>query len=765
MKAFFIGILITAIHSCCLLMLAVGQEKLCRFNNKIQDHEKLAESYKQFYQNQFQPSISSPSDSNVTVVGRWAWGSCEDVEIVGNYAYIGNGGTFQVLDISNAVNPIIIGEVVLQEGSVIELAVTGNYAYILNPFQIIDISNPTSPHIIFSQSFGWGLMELTICGNYLYIADFYNYIYIFDISIPTQPVQVGWARGSGDGITALVVSEPYLYLQSFDGLVIDIFDISDKTSPVLICQYGIVGVGGGLAIEDSLLYVGNSAFPRFRILDVSDPTNPQYVGGLDFMSIPTAITVLDSIAFITTQFGDFYIINISDKTNPWEINHLERSSINQQTINGTLYTNQIIDSGIAYIAAKTGLWSIDLQDFDSLKTVSFFHTGWNTFRAVFQDDYVYIASGYAGLKIIDVSNPCMPKLVGFLDSQSSISDIKVTQNFAYLVGHDEIDSLEQLIIADISDPENPSEVGRIQVKDPVINPVRPLWLVVSESISFFNQRGKQVKLVDITNPQLPQIINSIETSYYPWGMSLSDDYIFIAERDSGIIIYDVSQPFNTPLAVSRINAGLIVGINIENNLLFGSTSSGLIIFNIADIFNPLQLSQLNTPTGDFVDFAFSHDFLYMAFQNNLEVIDISDSQNPRVVGYRRDYPSTGPAAKDDLIYSCNGVIGLTILRNDLITSIKADKLRMTIRDSYLYQNFPNPFNEQTIISYEIPHTSNVQLKIYNILGEKVRTLVNGKQEEGFYDIVFNARELGTGVYFYTLQTDNIRVVRSAFLIK
>ncbi|NIV10816.1 MAG: hypothetical protein GWN62_05865, partial [Aliifodinibius sp.] len=76
-----------------------------------------------------------------------------------------------------------------------------------------------------------------------------------------------------------------------DGLVIDIFDISHKNNPVLIYQYFTAGVGGGLAIKDHYLYFGTSVHPRFQILEVSDPLNPQYIGGLDFpTTIPTAIT-------------------------------------------------------------------------------------------------------------------------------------------------------------------------------------------------------------------------------------------------------------------------------------------------------------------------------------------------------------------------------------------------------------------------------------------------------------------------------------------
>jgi len=77
----------------------------------------------------------------------------------------------------------------------------------------------------------------------------------------------------------------------------------------------------------------------------------------------------------------------------------------------------------------------------------------------------------------------------------------------------------------------------------------------------------------------------------------------------------------------------------------------------------------------------------------------------------------------------------------------------------LEQNYPNPFNPSTKIDYSIPEAGNVELKVYDILGNEVATLVNEYQQEGKYEVEFNShsgevRNLTSGVYIYSLRVGN-----------
>lgn len=83
----------------------------------------------------------------------------------------------------------------------------------------------------------------------------------------------------------------------------------------------------------------------------------------------------------------------------------------------------------------------------------------------------------------------------------------------------------------------------------------------------------------------------------------------------------------------------------------------------------------------------------------------------------------------------------------------------------LSQNYPNPFNPSTRISYNVGEPGLVQLKIYNILGVEVATLVNEQQYSGNYEVDFNASKLSSGVYFYSLSVNNFTQTRKMILEK
>ncbi|MDP4192075.1 MAG: T9SS type A sorting domain-containing protein, partial [Bacteroidota bacterium] len=83
----------------------------------------------------------------------------------------------------------------------------------------------------------------------------------------------------------------------------------------------------------------------------------------------------------------------------------------------------------------------------------------------------------------------------------------------------------------------------------------------------------------------------------------------------------------------------------------------------------------------------------------------------------------------------------------------------------LAQNYPNPFNPSTSIKYSIPQNSMVSLKVYDILGKEVASLVNEQKSAGSYEVNFNANSLSAGMYIYELKAGNFTQTKKMMLIK
>ncbi len=110
-------------------------------------------------------------------------------------------------------------------------------------------------------------------------------------------------------------------------------------------------------------------------------------------------------------------------------------------------------------------------------------------------------------------------------------------------------------------------------------------------------------------------------------------------------------------------------------------------------------------------------------------------------------------ASSSNIYTTSPVVSV----DDRINSLPA---------SYtLYQNYPNPFNPETIIKFTIRDFGFVVLKVYNLLGQEVATLLNENKQPGIYEIDFNAGELSSGIYLYSLKANEQTITRKMILLK
>jgi hypothetical protein len=119
------------------------------------------------------------------------------------------------------------------------------------------------------------------------------------------------------------------------------------------------------------------------------------------------------------------------------------------------------------------------------------------------------------------------------------------------------------------------------------------------------------------------------------------------------------------------------------------------------------------------------------------------------------------------IVACGSDIGHIIYYKSLIsTGIPQENPNPNFPQFFdLHQNYPNPFNPSTIIRWQLPATSQVELRIYNILGEKVATLVSEKQKAGSHQVEWDASRFSSGIYFYRIEAGAFQQVRKMVYLK
>jgi len=159
-------------------------------------------------------------------------------------------------------------------------------------------------------------------------------------------------------------------------------------------------------------------------------------------------------------------------------------------------------------------------------------------------------------------------------------------------------------------------------------------------------------------------------------------------------------------------------------------------------------------------------YRYTLFADSMNAVgNISPTYNVAVMAL--DAESLRPVAENPNPFTVKRVLyGLMSFVDQIPTSNEPGIVSNEIPFEYkLSQNYPNPFNPSTKISYSIPVSELVSLKIYNVLGKEVRTLVNSKQDAGYYEVVLNAADLSSGIYFYTITAGDFVETRRMVLLK
>ena len=704
----------------------------------------------------WQKNVLTQQDSNLTLIGLWPWGPCISVAAKDHYAFIGNGGLFQVFDLSTPAVPQIIGELFFGGLLVYDLALSGNYAFILDgDLKVVDVSQPTNPTLAAKLTVPSDFAHrIVVAGNYAYLGTASGKLIIVDISTPDSPVVKSTTVLNDEFVMGMAVSGQHLFLTLESPLdPIYIYDVSNPSNPTLAGTYAVRNTGFATAGKYLYLYASGG---NFQILDVTVATSPQLVGQLH-TGFAGRIAVKDGLVYVIARNPLLGIIDVSDPTQPV----LRGTAVGTATSAASLG----VAPPLVVTANEIGFWIIDASDIDRPSALTHFATGDGAQKVTVVENLGYLVCSKAGLFIVDIADPGTPRFVSNLLFGGTADDIVVIDSLAYISGYSLGENfLPELRIVNISQPSHPQLLAQV-----LVLPQQPLGGYPTSVAVFgpyaFVTYDEGFSIVNVGDPRSPNLVKMILTDRIAIDIAATGRFACLAHADKGLKIFDVSDPTDPREKFTLI--GFSAGVITKEDTIFVALSPGLSIFTISPSGDTSKLGDIPTPgSRSTVDIRLERCFVYMAYGIDLVVIDISNPSNLSVVGHAQPpFSANGVAVKAENVYLAGGVWALQIYRNDLLTHVGVKDIAPSSFSPQLYPCYPNPFNSLTTIEYEIPRAGNVQLQIYNLLGEEVAQLVNGWQGAGVYRAVFDAKNLPSGVYFYQLRVNGWQESKKLLILR
>ncbi len=722
----------------------------------------------------------SQSSYNTTFLSRWLAneGPVTSVDTRGDTVYFSSGFNLKIADFTNPSNPILLNKIAylsnvtkvrLYDKYVIiqrhnygikvldvedpmnieevydlpdpfiknfEIKDDGDtvYLYLIysNFFKTLIVTDPQFPQQIVNYPLNVNVADLAIAGDILAII-YSSWVKLIDISNPALPDPTGEYEFIYDEPYAryLIIDNNYIYttfqftvsgpggFHTWDEL--NILDISNPSSPILVSSFPDVIWRNGISVFDRAYIVNEN----FEIYDLSNPVQPQLLHTFITSGTASDITIQGNNAFIADGVNGVLEVDITDAP-------------------------ELI-----------GQYSFEVEECEIIEVKEV-----NSY-AFLIDGWYYGANKFRAIDVSDPNNPIQVGEMPLISTDFKYAFDVAANGYAYfltIVGNNVV----RLHTIDVQDPNNLEEVAYIDFAGTDISDLyvygNHLYACIVTSFVIF----------DISDPLNPVVCGTVTPDKGSRLIDIKDDLAFVSSRlynswNSKFYIYDLSDPCD-PNELSSVEipntSDRVIDLSAGSGLLNIIRSSRGYVYDVSDPNNPVFLQTIEKTNfhHQFFDVNVYRDYLYLTESTyGIRIFDIGDAQNIEEVAYHRNLGALSTDAFSNKFYVASRELGLEIVKNDLITAVEKEKALPT--QFTLSQNYPNPFNPSTKINYQLPEISFVALKIYDVLGNEIATLVNEEKPVGEYEVEFDGKGLPSGIYLYRLQAGNYSEVRKMVLLK
>jgi hypothetical protein len=735
-------------------------------------------------------------------------GQARDVVVAGEHAFVADRNSgLQVIDICDPVGPGYAGNSHLSSEDV-DVVVAGDHAYVANGnagLRVVDISDPTNPATIGNYVIYDPALGVAVDGDYAYVATDDAGLEVIDISIPSNPTSTGNVSLPGFSYQVALAGD-YAYVATFDA-GLDVVDVSDPTSPTWVGSYNTPGTALDVEIDGDYAYVADRATGLY-VLDISTPTNPTFAGNYVTRHLGAGVAVAGDYAYVADFDSGLAVIDISDPTNPVFAGSYSTPDRGYKVA---------VAGDYAFVVGRltTGLLVLDISDPTAPTLTGSYDTPGVSQGVAISGDYAYVCDGSSGMQVIQVFDRSMvldDNVGQSLVLNSPLGDVSWVRLSASQIGNIQWDASAD----DGASWKNVSPDAQWHLLDnpgmylrwrathiysftqPAVNPtVTQLsveWLisaaVIESIVDIPGDQGRKARVEWMRSAYdfvgaTPQIVEyAIYRKHGPESLSGLARAPALEGWDYVTTVPAETEDYYSVVVPTLRDSTIADGMHRTTFLVRARTAtpgvhfdsppdSGYSVDNLAPT-PPQQfgvaynsgggndLSWQECPEADFQYFCVyrgqSEDFT--PDPGSLEHTTTGTAWHDAVPqGYTYYYKTTA------VDYSGNESDPSSA---QIVTGID----RHTIPESFaLYQNVPNPFNPETTIRYDVPEgRGKVTLRIYDVSGRLVRTLVDGGETPGAKMVNWNGRDnhgrtVASGVYFYQLESSSYTKTRKMLLMK
>ncbi|MDY6915158.1 MAG: FlgD immunoglobulin-like domain containing protein [Candidatus Cloacimonadota bacterium] len=698
------------------------------------------------------------------------------IEIENNVAIIGtdeptypNSNPVFIINISNPEAPIILEEFHSFD-QVHNIAAKDSVAYISDNNGIKIINYSTLNDITINNYISDNRVNFVDIEQNIAVFAFDEGFSVCDVSNAIVPTEICYYPTAYSIIRAKILGDN-LYLLVEDGF--KIFDISQPINPVFVGEYcDDFFELSSFAIDENNLYL--SGWEGIFKIDISDSANPIYVSENSNFLFPKNISVQDNILTYCDFYYRYVSFNIEDLNSP--------NLLNSYATPRKLQHYAIQDSILYLLDWSYGLQIVQMDDSSNSFEI---YRYWKEFEYVeglaFDDNYMYFADMFAGLTIYKRDNPYEPV---YQTGDEMCTDLIKDDNIIYLTYRTGSELNVGYKIYDVSNPFSPILIDS-WVKENYNTEKLGDYLIFKSGVY-------KIEIWNVNDPANPVYVNCLNHSSSIINFKISNNLLIANINDSnnninGIKVYDISD-LNNIISIGFVDIDCdIFDLNVFDNFIYAGyynlgwygSASGYFIIDISEpsipeIVNEFYVNSLDNDRG--VGFGsiccnLSGNDLVIADNrsNRLLTYDATDITNPILLNeFRWNLQTSSVRFDGNKLVLNNWANGISELNWNIFLSVEDVTV---LSDKYSLSNYPNPFNPTANISFLLPAEAEIMLNIYNIKGQKVKTLSNSVYPQGNHNVMWNGRDdngqpVGSGVYFYRLQVDGkTQATRKCLLIK